>query len=52
VAVLGYCMVCQRLVPIRPVAQRWGSREREWAPFPHDDPDKPGMCVGTNKTIR
>lgn len=33
---LGYCMACDRLVAIRPVALKLGSRECEWRPWPHD----------------
>jgi len=50
-AVFGYSMTCDRLVPIRPVAQKWGSKVCDWAPLPHDSPHG-GQCLGTNKVIR
>lgn len=33
---LGWCMECAQLKPIQTVGQKWGSRECEWAPVPHD----------------
>ena len=42
---LGYCMSCQRLTAIKPVAQKWGSRECEYRPTPHDRPVHRG-CGG------
>ena len=36
---LGYCKVCDKLTPIRPGEQKWGSRERLWYPVAHEGPD-------------
>lgn len=35
---LGWCGVCDTLRSIRPGAQKWGSRERDWYPVPHEIP--------------
>jgi hypothetical protein len=47
---LGYCLVCEKLVPIRPGPFRWGSRERYWLPVAHEKPDG-GNCPGDKKGI-
>jgi hypothetical protein len=51
-AVLGYCMVCEKLVNIRPGSQEWGSRKCHWYPIPHDDPKTGEACGGDKKEIK
>lgn len=48
---LGICLICDRLVTIRPAGFKWaGDRQREWFPIFHDGNDgKP--CPGTKKGI-
>jgi len=48
---LGYCRVCERLVPIRPKGYKYaGGRERLWYPVEHADQEgKP--CDGDKKGI-
>lgn len=36
---LGYCMECKCLKPIVKLGLKWGSRQCEWAPVEHDQPD-------------
>ena len=48
---LGYCPVCEKLVPIRQGPQKWGSRERAWYPHEHNAPDG-GRCDGYKKEIK
>lgn len=47
---LGYCDVCDRLVSIRPGPQKWGSRERQWFPIPHDNQEGK-LCPGDKKAL-
>lgn len=49
---LGYCMTCDKLVPIRAGEQKWGSRECEWYPITHDAPDGKPCTDGPKKPIR
>ena len=48
---LGYCKLCDKLVPITPAGWKHsGSRERWWYPVEHDEPGgKP--CAGHKKGI-
>lgn len=48
---LGYCHGCERLVPIKPGPQKWGSRECAWRPLPHDHPDG-GSCDGAKRELK
>lgn len=41
---LGYCPKCDKLVPIKPGPQKWGSREREWIVQPHNKPNDGPLC--------
>jgi hypothetical protein len=44
-------MLCDKLTAIRQGEQKWGTRERRWYPYPHDNPDgKP--CEGDKKEIK
>lgn len=43
---LGYCENCRKLVQVRPVSLKLGSRECEWRPLPH------GTCTGDQVDIR
>lgn len=47
---LGYCKLCERLVPIKPGPQKWGSRERQWFPVDHDGPDGQ-PCPGDKRPL-
>jgi hypothetical protein len=46
---LGYCPACDKLVPITPGPQRWGSREREWRTAEHETPE--GVRCGNKKSL-
>lgn len=47
---LGICPACDRLVTIRPGAQKWGSRERRWLAAEHED-DQGKRCTGAGKDV-
>ena len=47
---LGYCKVCDKLVPIKPGPQKWGTRERTWYPVAHDGEDGK-LCKGDKKSL-
>jgi hypothetical protein len=49
---LGYCMVCDKLTNIRQGPQKWGTRERQYFPLPHDDPKTGEACGGDKKEIK
>lgn len=47
---LGYCMVCEKLVSIRP-GEVLAGRARAWYPITHDNPEgRP--CAGDRKAIK
>lgn len=48
---LGYCEDCKQLVTVTRRAQKWGSRECDWAPLEHEGPDGT-RCTGAHKTVR
>ncbi len=49
-AVLGYCRVCDRLVPLKQGKHKGEGRERWWWPVEHDTPEgKP--CEGVKRGI-
>lgn len=50
--VLGYCMTCAKLVPIRKGGQKWGSRQAAWFPQEHENPTTGARCDGTKREIR
>jgi hypothetical protein len=54
--VLGYCMICDKLVPLRRGPQKWGSRERAWFPIDHAGRRAPGTgyarCSGIEVEIK
>lgn len=43
---LGYCTVCDCLKPIIKLGLKLGSRQCEWAPVEHDQPDRHAACGG------
>lgn len=49
-AVLAYCLVCDRLVNVTPGPYKWGTRERKWLPIDHDD-QSGKRCPGANRGI-
>lgn len=49
-AVLAYCLACDKLVPVRPGEYKLGSRERRYYPLEHDAPDGK-RCEGTKRGI-
>lgn len=53
---LGYCMECKKLTPIRQVRSRWGA-QMDYFPLPHDEPRvsddaPPKRCDGHERAIR
>jgi len=48
---LGYCLVCEKLVPIRPGDYRGLGRQRLWYPVTHVKPDGVTLCEGSSKGI-
>ncbi len=48
---LGYCKVCDKLVPLKVGPQKPGSRERYWYPYPHEKPEVGTPCPGEKKGI-
>ncbi len=47
---LGYCKTCDKLVPILPGPQKWGTRERTWYPVQHERPEG-GDCPGRKREL-
>lgn len=44
---LGWCMLCDKIVAIKPGSQKWGSRECAWFPIPHSALAKHIGCGGS-----
>jgi hypothetical protein len=45
-------MTCEKLTPIVPGPQKWGSRERPWYPITHDDPNGRPCLLGPKREIK
>lgn len=46
---LGICPLCEKLVPITPGQQKWGSRERQWRTADHETPE--GVRCPNKRTL-